>query len=86
MEQNLNLERLDRCLAKMLGSNQPLCRVYTTEEVTNMLLEQRGKHSSYLEFNGLLDDRAIGMLERGGFKIVYSPANNVYRTKTTITW
>lgn len=86
MEQNLNLERLDRCLAKMLGTNQPLCRVYTTEEVVNLLLEQRSKHSSYLEFNGLLDERAIATLQRGTFKITTKPSNNVYRTKTTITW
>lgn len=85
-QRNANLERLDRCLVQMLGVNAPLCRVYTTEEVTNLLIDQRDKGSSFLEFHGLMEEKCASRLHHAGFKISINPTNGVFRTKTTITW
>lgn len=85
MQQNANLERLDRHLVQMLG-NAPLCRVYTLEEVKNLLFEQRNIGSSFLEFNGLMEEKAAAQLNKAGFKITVAPVPNVYRSKTTVSW
>jgi hypothetical protein len=85
-QKNANLERLDRCLVQMLGANAPLCRVYTTEEVTNLLIDQRDKGSSFLEFHGLPEEKCANRLQQAGFRISVSPTSGVFRTKTTVTW
>jgi hypothetical protein len=84
---NLNLQRLDRCLQTLTGPNQPLCAVYDFEQIFNKLCDLRstGSVPSYLELNGLITDTAAEKLQRGKFSInvVTSKVNSI---KTVISW
>jgi hypothetical protein len=84
---NVNLQRLDRCLQTMIGPNQPLCAVYTYEDVFNRLCACRKGDStqSYLELDGLITDSAAEKLQRGKFSLNVITSKNA-TPKTVVSW
>ena len=80
----LNQERLDRSLRTLIGANQPLCKVYTFEDVLDKLFDaRRGENTTNsIELDGLISDATAEKLNRGfRLHVVQQP-----KIKTVISW